>query len=411
MSPVLGLRANVRQFALLVAVSAMVGGMVGQERTVLPLLATDVFGLTGFVSALTFVVAFGIAKAFTNLAAGALADRFGRKPVLVAGWLVGLPVPILIILAPSWAWIVVANLLLGMNQGLTWSTTVIMKIDLVGPVRRGLATGINEAAGYGAVAFTALVTGWIAAEYGLRPGPFLLGLAYACLGLGASVLFVRETRGHVEHEQAMVPRPEMLRWREVFWRTTLRDRNLSAASQAGLVNNLNDGMAWGLLPLFYASAGLSLVEIGVLAATYPAVWAAGQIVTGGLSDHIGRKPLIVGGMLLQAAAIAVIAFGSTFAIWFFASGILGLGTAMVYPTLLAAIADVADPVWRGSAIGVYRLWRDLGFAIGALVAGVIADALGMPSAILWPRRPGPNARDARQDVTSLSTPIEGRRSR
>jgi MFS family permease len=382
MSPVLGLRANVRLFALLVAVSALVGGMLGQERTVLPILATDVFGLTGFVSALTFVVAFGIAKAFTNLAAGALADRFGRKPVLVAGWLVGLPVPILIILAPSWGWIVVANLLLGVNQGLTWSTTVIMKIDLVGPVRRGLATGINEAAGYGAVAFTALVTGWIAAEYGLRPGPFLLGLAYACLGLGASVLFVRETRGHVEHEQAMIERPETPPWREVFWRTTLRDRNLSAASQAGLVNNLNDGMAWGLLPLFYASAGLSIGEIGVLAATYPAVWAVGQVVTGGLSDRIGRKPLIVGGMLLQAGAIAVIALGSTFLVWFLASAFLGLGTAMVYPTLLAAIADVADPVWRGSAIGVYRLWRDLGFAIGALVAGVIADAFGMPAAIM-----------------------------
>jgi MFS family permease len=380
-SPVLGLRANVRQFALLVAVSALVGGMVGQERTVLPLLATGVFGLTGFVSALTFVIAFGIAKAFTNLAAGALADRFGRKPVLVAGWLVGLPVPILIILAPSWGWIVVANLLLGVNQGLTWSTTVIMKIDLVGPVRRGLATGINEAAGYGALAFTALVTGWIAAQYGLRPGPFLLGLAYACLGLGASVLFVHETRDHVEHEQAMVERPETLRWSEVFVRTTFRDHNLSAASQAGLVNNLNDGMAWGLLPLFYASAGLSLGEIGILAATYPAVWAVGQVVTGGLSDRIGRKPLIVGGMLVQAGAIALIALGSTFPVWFLASAILGLGTAMVYPTLLAAVADVADPVWRGSAIGVYRLWRDLGFAIGALVAGAIADAFGMPPAI------------------------------
>jgi MFS family permease len=377
----LGLQPNLGQFALLVAVSGLVGGMVGQERTVLPLLATDVYGLTGFVSALTFVVAFGIAKAFTNLAAGALADRFGRKPVLVAGWLVGLPVPILIMLAPSWGWIVVANLLLGVNQGLTWSTTVIMKIDLVGPVRRGLATGINEAAGYGALAFTALVTGWIAAEFGLRPGPFLVGLAYACLGLGASVLFVRETQGHAEHEQAMIERPETLRWREVFWRTTLRDRDLSAASQAGLVNNLNDGMAWGLLPLFYVSAGLSLGEIGVLAATYPAVWAVGQVMTGGLSDRIGRKPLIVGGMLVQAGAIVVIAFGSTFLVWLVASAILGLGTAMVYPTLLAAIADVADPVWRGSAIGVYRLWRDLGFAIGALVAGVIADALGMPSAI------------------------------
>jgi MFS family permease len=377
----LGLRANLGQFALLVAISALVGGMVGQERTVLPLLATDDFGLTGFVSALTFVVAFGIAKAVTNLAAGALADRFGRKPVLVVGWLIGVPVPLMIIFAPSWAWIVAANLLLGVNQGLTWSTTVIMKIDLVGPVRRGLATGINEAAGYGAVAFTALVTGWIAAEYGLRPGPFLLGLSYALLGLGASVLFVRETRGHVEHEQAMVERPPSPPLRAVFWRTTLHDRNLSAASQAGLVNNINDGMAWGLLPLFYASAGLSLGEIGILAATYPAVWAVGQVGTGGLSDRVGRKPLIVGGMLIQAGAIAVIALGSSFAVWFLASAVLGLGTAMVYPTLLAAIADVADPAWRGSAIGVYRLWRDLGFAIGALVAGLIADALGMPPAI------------------------------
>ena len=378
----LGLRANAGQFALLVGVNALVGGMIGQERTVLPLLATDVFGLTGFVSALTFVVAFGLAKAVTNLAAGALADRFGRKPVLVAGWLVGLPVPLLIIFAPSWAWVVAANLLLGVNQGLTWSTTVIMKIDLVGPVRRGLATGINEAAGYGAVAFTALVTGWIAAEAGLRPGPFLVGLIYAVLGLGASVLLVRETRGHVEHEQRMVERPDAPPWREVFWRTTLRDPSLSAASQAGLVNNLNDGMAWGLLPLFYASAGLSLGEIGVLAATYPAVWAVGQVATGGLSDRIGRKPLIVGGMLLQAGAIAVIALGSSFAVWLVASAVLGLGTAMVYPTLLAAIADVADPAWRGSAIGVYRLWRDLGFAIGALVAGVIADLPGMPAAIV-----------------------------
>jgi MFS family permease len=290
-------------------------------------------------------------------------------------------VPLLIILAPSWAWIVAANVLLGVNQGLTWSTTVIMKIDLVGPVRRGLATGINEAAGYGAVALTALLTGWIAAGYGLRPGPFFLGLAYAVLGLGASVLLVRETRGHVDHEQRLLERPAAPPWRDVFWRTSVRDRSLSAASQAGLVNNLNDGMAWGLLPLFYASAGLTLGEIGVLAAAYPAVWAVGQIGTGALSDRAGRKPLIVAGMLLQALAIAVIAVGSTFSVWLVASAALGLGTAMVYPTLLATIADVADPAWRGSAIGVYRLWRDLGFAIGALLAGLIADALGMPAAI------------------------------
>jgi len=381
MTHVLGLRANIRQFALLVAVSALVGGMIGQERTVLPLLAQDTFELTGFVSAMTFVVAFGITKAFTNLAAGALADRFGRKPVLVAGWLIGLPVPVLIILAPSWSWIVAANVLLGVNQGLTWSMTVVMKIDLVGPVRRGLATGLNEAAGYGAVAFTALATGWIAAEYGLRPGPFLLGLAYAILGLGASVLFVKETRGYVEHEQALVERPAAPPWHEVFWRTTLRDRSLSAASQAGLVNNLNDGMAWGLLPLYYAAAGLSIGEIGILAAVYPAIWAIVQIGTGGLSDRIGRKPLIVAGMLVQAGAIAVIAAGSTFTVWLVAAALLGLGTAMVYPTLLAAIADVADPAWRSSAIGVYRWWRDLGFAIGALVAGVVADGLGMSAAI------------------------------
>ncbi len=382
MSVVLGLRANARQFALLLVVNALVGGMIGQERTVGPLLATDVFGLTGFTAALTFVVAFGIAKAFTNLAAGALADRFGRKPVLVSGWLVGLPVPLLIILAPAWSWVIVANVLLGINQGLTWSTTVIMKIDLVGPVRRGLATGLNEAAGYGAVALTALATGWIAAEYGLRPGPFLLGLAYAILGLGMSVFLIHETRAHVELEQRMIDRPDAPPWRDVFWRTTLHDRSLSAASQAGLVNNLNDGMAWGLLPLYYVAAGLSIGEVGVLAAVYPAVWAVAQVGTGGLSDRIGRKPLIVGGMLLQACAIAVIALGSTFAVWLVASAALGLGTAMVYPTLLAAVADAADPAWRGSAIGVYRLWRDLGFAFGALMAGLLADRFGMPAAIV-----------------------------
>jgi MFS family permease len=379
--PRLGLRANIGQFALLVVVNALVGGMIGQERTVVPILATDVFGVTGFVSALTFVIAFGISKAFTNLAAGALADRFGRKRVLVVGWLVGLPVPLLIILAPDWSWVIAANVLLGVNQGFCWSTTVIMKIDLVGPVRRGLATGLNEAAGYGAVAFTALATGWIAAAYGLRPGPFLLGLAYAVLGLGASVFLVRETRGHVELEQRMLRRPAAPAWREVFWRTTVRDHNLSAAAQAGLVNNLNDGMAWGLLPIYYATAGLPIGQIGLLAAAYPAVWAIGQIVTGGLSDLVGRKPLIVGGMLVQAGAIAVIALGATFEVWLIASATLGFGTAMVYPTLLAAIADVADPAWRGSAIGVYRLWRDLGFAFGALLAGLVADRYGMPAAI------------------------------
>ena len=376
----LGLRANAPQFALLVVVNALVGGMVGQERTVLPLLARDVFGLGGAAAAMTFVVAFGLSKAATNLAAGALSDRFGRKPVLVAGWLIGVPVPLLIIVAPAWSWVIAANVLLGVNQGLTWSTTVVMKVDLVGPARRGLATGLNEAAGYGAVAATALATGWIAASAGLRPGPFLLGLAYAILGLGLSVAFVRETRGHAAQEQR-AGTAETIRWWDVFTRTTFRDPSLSAASLAGFVNNLNDGMAWGLLPLYYVAAGLSVGEIGVLAAAYPATWGIAQVVTGAMSDRIGRKPLIVVGMLVQGAAIAAIALGSGFATWLAAAVVLGLGTAMVYPTLLAAVADVAAPAWRASAIGVYRLWRDLGFAAGAVVAGLTADWLGMPAAI------------------------------
>jgi MFS family permease len=377
----LGLRANLGQFALLVGVNALVGGMVGQERSLLPLLATDIFGMTGVAAILTYLLAFGVTKAGANVVAGAMADRFGRKPVLVAGWLIGLPVPLLLIWAPTWGWIVVANVFLGLNQGLTWSTTVIMKIDLVGPARRGLAMGLNEAAGYGAVALTALATGAIAEQAGLRPAPFLLGLAYAGLGLAASTLLIRDTSGHVDMETAERAPTDRLAWRAVFLQTTFRDRSLSAACQAGLVNNLNDGMAWGLLPLYYAAAGLSLTEIGVLAAVYPAVWAVGQIGTGALSDRVGRKPLIVSGMLLQAVAICLIAAGSSFALWIAGAAVLGLGTAMVYPTLLAAIADVAEPAWRGSAVGVYRLWRDLGFAVGAIVTGIIADAAGIPSAI------------------------------
>jgi MFS family permease len=374
------LRENAAQFAWLVVVSALIGGMVGQERTVLPLLARDEFGLEAAAAALTFIVAFGITKAPTDLAAGVLADRFGRKPILVAGWAIGLPVPLLIIGAPTWGWIVVANVLLGVNQGLTWSTAVVMKVDLVGPARRGLATGLNEAAGYGAVAVTALLTGAIAARTGLRPEPFLLGLAYAVAGLALSALVVRETSGHVEVEQRRHDEPD-IGWREVIVRTSWRDPNLFAASQAGLVNNLNDGMAWGLLPLFYAASGLSIGQIGVLAATYPAVWGLAQIPTGALSDRIGRKPFIVSGLLLQAVAIVGIAIGSSFGYWLFCAVGLGLGTAMVYPTLLAAVADNATPVWRASAIGVYRFWRDLGFAVGAVVAGIAADRFGMPTAI------------------------------
>ena len=376
--PTLGLRANAGQFALLVGVNGLVGGMIGQERTVLPLLAREVFGLSGFSAVLTFLVAFGVTKAFANLAAGALADRYGRRWVLVAGWLLGLPVPLLLIWAPSWAWVVLANVFLGLNQGFAWSSTVIMKIDLAGPARRGLAMGLNEAAGYLAVALTALATGFIASQAGLRPAPFFLGLAVAGLGLGASILFVRETRGHALLEPSTVAG---LPWRTVFARTSIRDPSLSAASQAGLVNNLNDGMAWGLLPLFYASHGLAVAEIGVLAAAYPAAWGVAQIGTGALSDRIGRKGLIVAGMLAQAGALGWIAVSSTFGVWVVAALVLGLGTAMVYPTLLAAVADVADPAWRGAAVGVYRLWRDLGFAVGAVVSGVLADRNGMPFAI------------------------------
>lgn len=355
--------------------------MVGQERTILPLVAAEVFAVPGVASVLTFLIAFGLTKAAANLVAGALADRYGRRPVLIAGWLIGLPVPLLLIWAPGWAWVVLANVLLGVNQGLTWSTTAIMKMDLVGPGRRGLAMGMNEAAGYGAVAVTALATGAIAEEFGLRPIPFLLGLAYAGLGLTISTLLVRETTAHVAREQSARRGSDQMGWRAIFVRTTIAEPSLSASCQAGLVNNLNDGIAWGLLPLYYAAAGLSIVEIGVLAAVYPAVWAIAQIGTGAWSDRVGRKRLIVAGMLIQALAIGVIAAGSAFATWLVAGIGLGIGTALVYPTLLAAVADVAEPAWRGSAVGVYRLWRDLGFAVGAIVAGAVADVAGVASAI------------------------------
>ena len=387
----LGLRANAAQFTLLVAVNALVGGMLGQERTVLPLLAEQEFGLTDFTVVSTFIIAFGLTKAITNFAAGALSDRYGRKPVLIAGWLIGLPVPLLLMLGPSWGWIVFANVLLGVNQGLTWSTTVIMKIDLVGPARRGTAMGLNEAAGYLAVGATALATGYLAAEYGLRPAPFFLGLAFVALGLGLSATVVQETRDHARLEAAnhtpaartdgRAHQPEHLSTRQVFRRTTLDEPALSSVSQAGLVNNLNDGLAWGLFPLLFASAGLSVTRIGVLAALYPAVWGLGQLVTGAASDRLGRKNLIVAGMLLQAAALALVAIADTFALWAVAAVILGAGTALVYPTLLAAIGDVAHPAWRARSVGVYRLWRDGGFAVGALLGGVIADLYGLRTAV------------------------------
>jgi MFS family permease len=382
----LGLRANLAQFSLLVAVNALVGGALGQERTVVPLLAERVFGLAALTSALTFILAFGAVKAVTNFFAGTLSDRYGRKPVLVAGWLVALPAPLLLIWAPAWSWVVAANVLLGINQGLTWSTTVIMKIDLVGPVRRGLAMGLNEAAGYGGLALTALATGHLAAVYGLRPAPFLLGAAYVAVGLGLSGLAVRETQVHARHEAAShAPTGGhlhgQLTTRQVARLTSFREPALSAASQAGMVNNAGDALAWGLFPVLFASHGLTVGQIGVLAAVYPGVWAAGQLVTGALSDRLGRKWLIAAGMWVQALAVAMVALGASFAAWAAAAVLLGVGTAMVYPTLLAAVGDVAHPAWRARAVGVYRLWRDGGFAVGALLTGLVADAYGLTAAI------------------------------
>jgi MFS family permease len=380
----LGLRANWQQFWLLVLVNAFVGAMVGLERTVLPLLADEEFGLAAASAATSFIVSFGIVKALANLFAGRFSDRVGRKQLLVVGWLFALPVPLIIIVAPSWWWIVVANVLLGINQGFTWSTTIIMKIDLVGPARRGLAMGLNEFAGYVALAGSALSTGWLAERYGLRPEPFLIGFAFALAGLLLSIFAVKETRGHAQlearnsgHEPAGSP-PSF--W-SVFSLTSWRNRNLFSCSQAGMVNNLNDGLAWGLLPLYFAIGGLSVGQIGVLAAVYPAVWGVSQLGTGLASDRLGRKWLIVGGMWTQAIAIALFVLLDGYREWIGAAALLGLGTAMVYPTLLAAIADNTSPTWRGSAVGVYRLWRDSGYAVGALLAGIVADALGIDWAI------------------------------
>ena len=378
----LGLRANLAQFSLLVVVNAFVGAMVGLERSILPAIAEQDFRLAARAAVLSFIVVFGISKALTNYLAGRLSDAVGRKTVLVAGWLVAAPVPFLLMWAPSWAWVLFANALLGVSQGLTWSTTVIMKIDLAGPERRGLAMGLNEFAGYLAVALSALATGYLAAVYGLRPQPFYLGVAFVAIGLCLSAMLVRETRGHARHEALARTRTEAaIPQRQVFVRTSFTDRELSAVSQAGLVNNLNDGMAWGLFPVFFAAAGMSLRQVGWLAAIYPAVWGMGQLFTGALSDSVGRKWLIAGGMWVQAAGIMGVVLSRGFTGFALGAVLLGAGTAMVYPTLLAAIGDVAHPSWRASSVGVYRLWRDLGYAVGALLAGVTADALGLPAAI------------------------------
>jgi MFS family permease len=378
----LGLRENWRQFALLVLINAFVGGMVGIERTVVPLIGSEEFGIASTTIVVSFIVSFGIVKALANLVSGQLADAWGRKRVLVLGWLVGLPVPFMIMWAPSWGWVVAANALLGINQGLAWSMTVLMKVDLVGPKSRGLAVGLNEFAGYLAVGVTAFLTGYLASRYGLRPVPIYLGVGYAVLGAILSITLVRDTREHVRLEAAAAAQQSIpASFREIFMLTSFRDRNLFAASQAGLVNNLNDGMSWGIFPLFFASFGLGVERIGILKAIYPAIWGILQIATGQLSDRWGRKGLIVAGMWIQSGGLFLTAATRQFEWWLVGSLLLGLGTAMVYPTLIAAVSDAAHPTWRARSLSVYRFWRDLGYAIGALSAGIIADIFGMAWAI------------------------------
>jgi len=378
----LGLKANWRQFALLVLINAFVGGMVGIERTVVPLMGAEEFGISSTTLVVSFIVSFGVIKALANLVSGQLADTWGRKRVLVLGWLIGLPVPFMIIWAPSWNWVIAANALLGINQGLAWSMTVIMKVDLVGPKSRGLAVGLNEFAGYLAVGVTAFLTGYLASRYGLRPVPIYLGIGYAILGTVLSTLLVRDTRDHVRLEVgASRAAPATVSFREIFALTTFRSRNLFAASQAGLVNNLNDGMSWGIFPLFFASFGLGVERIGILKAVYPATWGILQIATGPLSDRWGRKGLIVAGMWMQAGGLFLTATTREFRWWFVGSLVLGLGTAMVYPSLIAAVSDASHPTWRARSLSVYRFWRDLGYAVGALSAGLIADRFGLSWAI------------------------------
>ncbi len=380
---ILGLRANWQQFSLLVLINAFVGGMVGLQGTVVPLIGSQEFKIASTTAVLSFIVSFGVIKAVANLVSGHFADVYGRKRMLVLGWLIGLPVPFMIGWAPNWGWVVAANALLGINQGFAWSMTVIMKVDLVGPKSRGLAVGLNEFAGYLSVGLTAFLAGYIAQHYGLRPQPFYLGIGYTLLGLILSILLVRDTRHHVGHEithhHGSVG--EELGFWEVFRRASYKNRNLFATSQAGLVNNLNFGMSWGIFPLLYASFGLAVGRIGILNSVYPGVWGVLQTVTGPLSDRWGRKGLIVAGMWVQGCGLFLIGITQSYGWWLAASVLLGVGTAMVYPTLIAAVSDASHPSWRARSLSVYRFWRDLGYAVGAFSAGMIADTLGMAWAI------------------------------
>ncbi|WP_069173983.1 MFS transporter [Streptomyces griseus] len=383
----LGLRENRLQFTLLVVVTAAVGALVGSERTTVPLIGSETFGLTSDLAVFSFIIAFGLTKALTNLAAGALTARYRRKQLLVTGWLIGVPVPFALAYAPSWGWIVAANVLLGLNQGLTWSMTVTMKIDLVGPARRGLATGLNEAAGYTALGVTALVTGYLATGYGLRPLPELVGVVFVVAGL-ALALLVRDTAAHVALELAHHSTPpdtgEDTGWKATFTRTSWRDRSLRGAGQAGLVNNLNDGLTWGVFPLLFTDHGLGLAAVGLIKGLHPLLWGIGQIPAGHLADRVGRKPLIVTGMLVQAGGfvVALALLDRPLLAGVLSAVLLGLGTAMVYPALLATVSDHAHPAWRANALGTYRFWRDIGYAAGALVAGVLADRLGLNATVI-----------------------------
>jgi MFS family permease len=378
----LGLQANWQQFSLLVLVNAFVGAMVGLERTLVPQIAAEEFQLASVSVALSFIISFGIVKALTNLLAGRNADRWGRKPLLLLGWLMGLPVPILVIMAPRWEWIVFANVLLGINQGLCWSTAVIMKIDLVGITQRGLAMGLNEFAGYVAMALSTISSGWIAAQTALRPYPFLMGVAFVLLGSSISLFFVRETLGHMQYEAARhkATRPP-LNFGRIFRQVSWQDKSFFSLSQGGLVNNLNDVVIWGLLPLLALQTGIEVEQVATIGGTYLATWGISQLFMGLWSDRIGRKPLISGGLLVQSLGIFLFVVLSNYAGWIAAALIMGLGTGMVYPTLLAAVSDLADPLWRASAVGVYRLWRDSGYAFGALVGGILADVFSLQMAV------------------------------
>jgi predicted MFS family arabinose efflux permease len=375
----LGLRENLGQFSLLVLVNAFVGGMIGLERSILPQIAEAEFHIAARTAILSFIVVFGVTKAITNYYAGTLSNRFGRRNLLIAGWLLGLPVPFVLMWAPSWNWIIATNVLLGIHQGLAWSTTVVMKIDLVGTRNRGLAMGLNEFAGYVALALVAFFTGWVAAEYGLRPYPFYIGIVLCVAGLAVTALFIRDTRGHVAMEAAG---KVVRRLKNVFWDTTFRDRNLGSVTQAGLVNNLNDGMAWGLFPILMAVRGFGIAEIGIVTAVYPAVWGIGQLATGKMADHLNKKHMLVAGMVVQAAALFAFPFVSALGALIALAALLGWGTAMVYPTFLATIAENTHPTDRAKSLGVFRLWRDLGYAIGAILTGLIADTFGIAPSII-----------------------------